>query len=239
MTMQASDDPRIARGMQTQLARRAELLRAGEQPLGWKLGFGAPAALEKLRLKMPITGFLLKRGLVPSGGMISLKGLVKPIAEPEIAVHMGKDLAGGADAKTVAAAIAGLGPAIEIADLDIAPEPDRIEAILAGNIFHRHVLLGPPDPARAGGKLAGLVSRALRNGAEVARTADPQGNIGQLLGIIGHLASQLAACGERLRAGEVVITGSVVPFFFLTAEDRSFAHELAPLGEVSVQLDHR
>jgi hypothetical protein len=36
------DDPRIAASMKTQLARRREILAAGDAPLGWKLGL-APA----------------------------------------------------------------------------------------------------------------------------------------------------------------------------------------------------
>jgi len=45
----AWDDPRISRGMVAQLRRRRELLDSGHQPLGWKLAFGGPAALERLR----------------------------------------------------------------------------------------------------------------------------------------------------------------------------------------------
>ena len=45
----AWDDPRIARGMRAQLARRRERIAAGEAPLGWKVGFGAPAAMKNAR----------------------------------------------------------------------------------------------------------------------------------------------------------------------------------------------
>jgi 2-keto-4-pentenoate hydratase len=41
------DDPRILRGMALQLGRRRDRLNAGQRPLGWKVGFGAPAALQK------------------------------------------------------------------------------------------------------------------------------------------------------------------------------------------------
>ena len=230
------DDPRIAAGMQTQLARRRALLAAGEAPLGWKLGLGAPAAMEKLGLRKPLTGYLLQRALQPSGSEVSLKGWVKPVAEPEIAVHMGKDLPAGADAAAVAAAIAGLGPAIELGDMDIAPEPGNVEAILAGNIYQRHVVLGPADASRAGGKLAGLQVRALRNGVEVATSTDPEANIGKILDLVRHVADTLGAFGERLRAGEVIITGAAVRFLVLGPADRSLAHKLDPIGEVSLRF---
>ena len=230
------DDPRIAAGMKTQLSRRRALLAAGDAPLGWKLGLGAPAAMEKLGLRKPLTGYLLKRALLPSGSEVSLKGWVKPVGEPEIAVHVGKDLPAGADAAAVAAAIAGLGPAIELGDMDIAPEPENIEAILAGNIYQRHVALSLPDASRAGGKLAGLQVRALRNGIEVATTADPEANVGKILDLVRHVADMLDAFGERLRAGEVIITGAAVPFLVLGPSDRGLAHRLDPIGEVSLRF---
>ena len=40
----AWDDPRIARGMEKQLAVRRARIAAGETPLGWKVGLGAPPA---------------------------------------------------------------------------------------------------------------------------------------------------------------------------------------------------
>src|SRR3990172_3004528 len=89
-------DPRIARGMQTQLGRWRERLNAGEQALGWKVGFGAPAAMEKLGITAPLIGFLTDRALVASGATLSLANWKKPLAGAEFAVRMGSDLAAGA-----------------------------------------------------------------------------------------------------------------------------------------------
>ena len=71
------EDPRIARGMAAQLARRRERLDAGEQPLGWKVGFGAPAAMEKLKLAAPLVGFLTDQALVASDATFSLAGVAQ------------------------------------------------------------------------------------------------------------------------------------------------------------------
>src|SRR5438270_5239927 len=153
--MNAWDDRRIARGMEKQLATRRARIAAGEKPLGWKVGLGAPPVMERLEIKAPLVGFMMQKSLVPNASAVSLAGWTKPVAEPEIAVHMGKDLPGGADRAATIAAIAALGPAIELADLN--PPPDDVEIALAGNIFHRHVILGPPDASRAGAQLDGLV----------------------------------------------------------------------------------
>jgi 2-keto-4-pentenoate hydratase len=156
------------------------------------------------------------------------------VAEPEIAVHMGKDLPGGADRATTAAAIAALGPAIELADLN--PPPDDVEVALAGNIFHRHVILGPSDPARAGAKLDGLVGHVFRRGALAAKQENVEQLIGEMIGIVQHVAGTLAAHGERLRAGDVIITGSIVPPPIIEPDETEFAYALEPLGGLSVKF---
>src|SRR2546423_4256574 len=124
--MRPQDDPRIVRGMATQLALRQQRLDAGDRPLGWKVGFGAPAILERFKISGPLVGFLTQAARIEPGSMVSLAGWTKPVAEPEVAVHIGRDLPAGADRITVAAAIAGISPAIELADLDEPPnEPER------------------------------------------------------------------------------------------------------------------
>ena len=216
-----------------QLSRWREHLARGEQPLGWKVGFGAPAAMEKLGIKAPLIGFLTDRALVSSGATLSLANWKKPLAEPEIAVHMGSDLPAGADRDAVKRAIKGIGPAIELADLD--RPPDDVEQILAGNIYQRHVILGVCDASRAGCTLDGLTGIILRNGTEAARTSDPQANTGELISIVRQVADILAAFDERLRAGQIIITGSIVPPLWVEAgEEVDF--QLDPLGGVSIRF---
>jgi len=226
-------DPRIGRGMRAQLALRAERIAAGEKPLGWKVGFGAPAAMKKLQIEAPLVGFLMERALLRSGASILVDQWIKPAAEAEIAVHMGHALAGGADRLAAAAAIAGLAPAIEIADVEFPP--DDVERILAADIYQRHVILGPRDASRAGCRLEGLDCRVLRNGAESARTADPQALTGDYIDIVRHVADVLHACGQRLEAGEVIITGSITPPLWVEAGDE-IHFELEPIGKLSVSF---
>lgn len=232
--MNAWDDPRIARGMEKQLATRKARIAAGEKPLGWKVGLGAPPAMERLKIKAPLVGFMMQKSLIPNASTVSFAGWHKPVAEPEIAVHMDKDLPGGANRATTIAAIAGLGPAIELADLN--PPPDDVEVTLAGNIFHRHVILGPSDPARAGAKLDGLVGHVFRRGALAAKQENVEALIGEMIGLVAHVAGTLAAHGERLRAGEVIITGSIVPPPIIEPDEAEFVYALEPIGGLSVRF---
>ena len=226
-------DSRVARGMKAQRALLNARTSAGERCIGWKVGFGAPAALAKMSLDAPLVGFLTDRAILQSGAAIALEAWKKAAAEPEIAVHLGSDLGGNANHTEIAAAIAGIGPAIELADVDFPP--DDVEAILAGNIYQRHVIFGRCDTTRAGGRLDRLVGRVIRNGVEVARTADPQALTGELIAIVRHVADTLAACDERLRAGQRIITGSIVPPLWITpGEEMVFA--LDPVDTVSVRF---
>jgi 2-keto-4-pentenoate hydratase len=225
-------DARIAAGMRDQLARRRERLRGGEQPLGWKLGFGSPAAAAEFELDRPLVGFLTDRGLLADGATVDVGGWANPLLEAEIAVHMRLDLEPGASRDDVGAAIGGLSAAIELADLD--PPPTDVRAILAGNIFHRHVILGPVDEARTSAE--GIGGRVLRDGAEVASTDDPAALTGELIEVLRLTGELLEACGERLRAGDVVITGSVVPQVPVGPGQR-LEVELGPLGRLTVSFE--
>jgi 2-keto-4-pentenoate hydratase len=230
---QAWDDPRIKSGMQQQLRCRREFLAAGKKPLGWKLAFGGPAALERLRINVPLVGFLMADAVVVSGSTISFAGWKKPAAEPELTVYLGKDLAPSADRQTIKDAIAGLGAAIEVADVD--HPSDDVEGTLARNIYQRHVILGNCDATRAGGNLSGLNARVLRNGAEMADTSDLEALTGELITIVGHVANLLAHFGETLRAGEIIIAGSITPPIWVEPGETIGFH-LEPLQPISINF---
>ena len=185
-SMNAWDHALIKKGLTAQLAKRRARIAAGEKPLGWKVGLGAPAVMQKLDLAAPLTGFLMQRGLLLSGSTVSLRGWTKPVAEPEICVRMASDLPGSASPGAAAAAIKEILPAIELADFDPAPTPDNLDAVLEGNIYQRHVILC--GNTRPGAGLDGLVSRVIRRGVEAARTTNPEALTGKLVEIVAHVA---------------------------------------------------
>lgn len=232
--MNASDYSRIKKGMLAQFADRRARIAAGAKPLGWKVGLGAPATMQKLGLEAPLIGYLMESALLPSGSTVSLKGWTRPVAEPEIAVRMARDLEANATPEEVMAAIKEIRPAIELANLEPVPAPDNLDVVLAGDIFQRHVLLGAGT--RAGGSVAGLTSRVVRRGIEVDRTTDPEALTGKLLAIVAHVANVVAAYDEQLSAGDIVITGSITPPPMIEPDEADFVHGIDPLGEVSVRF---
>lgn len=216
--------------MQTQLAKRRELLSSGARHLGWKAGFGSTAAMERLGTSGPLFGFLVDRNLLEAGSTVSIAGWTRPVFEAEIAVHLGSDVRAGANDQEVAAAIAGLGPAVELADSD--PAVTGVEEILAGDIFHRLVVLGP---VRKSSSIKGVEAIVLRDGNEIARTSDPTQPTGDMITVLQALAEVLDANGEGLRAGDVVITGSVVPPIEV-APGQVVRAEISPLGSIEVRF---
>jgi 2-keto-4-pentenoate hydratase len=227
-------DERVKRGMQAQLAARRDRLIAGERTLGWKVGFGASAAMSALDIDKPLIGYLLHSGIMASGSELPYSDFTKPAIEPEIAVYLGADVAGGSDATTIEAAISALGPAIEIADVSFAPT-EGVEKILAGNIYQRGVILGAVDERRAGAKLTDLTATIRRNGVDVDTPDDLESNTGRILGVVAVVADTLAAMGERLSAGQLIIVGSIVPPFILDGA-ATFEYSLGDAEAISIKI---
>ncbi|MGH3649568.1 MAG: hypothetical protein ACRDU9_02580 [Acidimicrobiia bacterium] len=230
MTSSGSDDPVVREGTRRMLERRAQLIEQGQRMIGWKLGFGAPAWLDKFGLAGPLVGFLPEGNRRATGATISCRGWVNPVAEPEIAVYLGGDVD---DPDRVAESISELGAAIELAD--VYPPPEDIVEVLEGNIFHRAVVLGSPDHPWGDGGVSELRARVSRNGSEIADTEDLETLTGGIVPIVGHVARLLQGAGERLRAGEVVIAGSVVPPIPVQPGDE-ITFELVPMSPISVTV---
>jgi 2-keto-4-pentenoate hydratase len=220
----APGEASIAPGMRAQLARRAELLDGGAEPIGWKVGFNVPAIQERLGIERPVAGFMTTAGLVADGAELTLGGDAV-LVEPEVAVELGADVPGGADPGTARAAIAALLPALEVTvppDLSLS-----VEQIVAGNVFHRAVAFGPRVEVDAPG-----AGRLIVNGAEQARI-DPEATVAHLAEMVSAIAGRLADAGERLRAGERIITGVLAPPPRATAGDW-VRLELDSLGGVEI-----
>jgi 2-keto-4-pentenoate hydratase len=203
-------DERIERGLRSQLARLEELLEDGHEHLGWKIGLNSPAVMDRMETDAPVVGFLTSATQLEEGDEHSLAGGTAVAAEAEVAIHLANDVPPDADAAAGRSAIQALGAAIELVDVDRPLEPDRLEEILADNVFHRGVVLGPPDPSRAGGSLDGVTGRVVVNGNDEARL-DVQEGAGDLGETVAIVAARLGMVGAALRAGDVIIAGALPP----------------------------
>jgi 2-keto-4-pentenoate hydratase len=212
------------------LARRAELIDGGDAAIGWKLGFGAPTWLGKFGIPGPVVGYLPESRRHSPGSTVSVQGWENPVAEPEIALHIGSDVD---DPDRAAEAVSAVAPAIELAD--VHPPPENIADVVAGNIFHRGVILGEPDPSRAGADITGLEAHITRDGTEEAVVTELEALTGELVSTLAHTARLLNAFGEGLRAGEVVIMGSVIPPIQIST-GTEIGFRLEPLPTITVSV---
>jgi 2-keto-4-pentenoate hydratase len=194
------EDPRVVEGTRRQLLARDRVeAEEGVHRLGWKLGLGAPPAREKWGIKGPAAGFITDATLLGSGARQSLEGWTKPVLEAEVAVRVSATPGG--------IGVGALALAIELADLGSGA--DDLADIVAGDIFHRRTVLGAfgPDPSTPVGEIV-----VERDGAAIDVASDPAALVGGTpAGMTAYLARYLAAVGEELRDGDVIITGSTVP----------------------------
>jgi 2-keto-4-pentenoate hydratase len=224
-------DERVRKGMDAMLSSFDTDLKRGESRRGWKLGFGTEAAMEKLGTTEPLVGYLLGGAQLESGSTCEITTWANPILEPEIAIHIGREVSSDDDDEESAAAIAGLGPAIELVDLDASEEDPQ--QILAANIYQRHYVLGAPQTERS--DVTGVTASILRNGEVVESTDDVTALTGTPVGLVRRTAAILGEAGERLKEGDVVIGGSIVTGIAIEAGDE-LTFQIPPLGMLELRF---
>ena len=209
----------VEEATRVQLEHWHKTLASGADRIGWKVGFNVPATQEKLGLDRPVVGHLTSATLVGADGIHSLAGAEAPLAEPEIAVEVGPD-----------AVIAGLGAAIEIADVPELPgSPDDVPRAVEGNIFHRAAAIGPSRARELPSELEAVLTV---NGEERERAAVGSYPLAEL---VRAVRERLEQADESLEVGDRIIAGTLTRPAEVEAGDR-VALELGPLGRVEVEL---
>jgi 2-keto-4-pentenoate hydratase len=219
--MTSEVDPRLASALAVQLRLWRASLAGGARRVGWKLGMG-----DRERIGAgPVIGHLTTATLLPAGATFQAAGIAALHADAEVAIELTRDVEPDADRDAARAAIGGYGAALELVDL--GPVAGGSADIVATNVFHRAVAFAPVRcaqmPTRVSGQL--IVGGAVRDSAPAA------GDYGEL---VRSVAVLLGCAGERLRAGDLLITGSVVQVP-VAAGDHVVA-DLGPLGSVGLSL---
>ena len=79
-------------------------------------------------------------------------------------------------------------------------------------------------------------ARVARSGTNIPAPADLETNIGEIVGIVRHVADVTAALGDGLRAGQFIICGSLTAPMLLEPGDSGVDYALDPIGAVSVRF---
>jgi 2-keto-4-pentenoate hydratase len=213
---------------------REALVAAGERVAGWKAGFTTRAAQAQWGVSEPVSAFLLARDVFPSGSEVPAARFASLAVEAEIAFVMARDLAGpGVTPARALLAVEGAVPALELIDVRFSGKP-RGTDVIADGVYANAVVLGPVLTPVAGLDLAleGLVYELNGTVAATNTAAEVMGNpVNSLVWIANHLGAR----GLGLRAGDIVMTGSVSTLLRPRAGDTVRA-TCTRLGSVAVRF---
>lgn len=175
---------------------------------GWKLGATSRAKQAQVGVHEPVRGFLASASALDLGEPLVTAQLIQPRAEPEIVFVMGRDLSGPAvTAADVLAATAGVAAGIEILDSRFVDYRFTMPDVIADNTSAgRYVVGAPVPPDGIDLRLAGVV---LEHNGEVTATAAGAAALGHPAAAVAWLVRALAAAGDGLRAGQIVLSGGL------------------------------
>ncbi len=200
----------IDEGYQLQRAIHAQLGANGDPRVGYKIGTTAPAGQRAFGLQEPVYA-----GLFGSGRSPTLAGaLARPLAEPslecEIALVLGDDI-DGADpalsAEQLADAVRSCHIACEVIDNRYGePLALGVPSLIADDFFHAGFVIGAANPEWREQDLTSVEAVIEVDGKQTTGAAT---DVMSAFAALRWLAGKLALHGERLRAGEIIMTGSI------------------------------
>ena len=225
----------------------ADQIAAGARVVGRKIGLTNPAVQEQFGVDRPDFGVLFESMACAPGTPIDGARTLQPKIEAEIAFVLAEDLTGSVIGPAeVAAATAYVVAALEIVDSRIAGWDIDIVDTIADNGSSGLFVLG--DRRQRLGRLD-LAESAMTLRRVAAGQSDAVGGSGYAVGevvssgtgasILGHplaavawLAAAVRDHGSPLRAGEVVLSGSLGPMVAVAPGD-AFQADISGVGQVS------
>lgn len=190
------------------LARRRA---AGETVIGKKIGVTSKAVQDMLGVHQPDFGFLTDRMLIAGDIDVARNGLIQPRAEAEIGFILKADLKGpGITAEDVIAATDAIFPCFEIVDSRIADWKIGIVDTIADNASCGVFVIGEGRADPRDHDLPDLKVTVTKNGQPLSegRGRAVQGSPAEA---VAWLANTLGAYGVSLDAGDIILSGSLVP----------------------------
>lgn len=216
-----------------QAANTAYWTLGGRKRVGAKIGLTARAVQAQLGVDQPDFGTLFADMEVLDGDIVAPGRLIQPKVEAEVAFVMARTP--DAERLTTAElidAVAYALPAIEIVDSRIENWDIRIVDTIADNASSGLFVLGTtPCPLEALDlRLCGMVLE--KNGDPVSFGAGAA-CLGHPLHALGWLARTMAARGQPLLAGDIILSGALGPMVGVLPGDQVVAR-IEGLGSVRV-----
>jgi 2-keto-4-pentenoate hydratase len=219
-----TDDLPAAYAVQQGLVQKR--LAAGATVVGRKIGATSEAVQNQLGVDQPDFGYLLDDMDVSDQDPISMRRLLQPRVEAEVAFRMATDVAPASEDEitldAVRAAVDVALPALEIVDSRIDQWDIGFTDTVADNASSGLYVVG-----REGRTLDELepreVEMSLSINGEVRSSGNGAACLGDPLEALRWLAVQCHRFGDPLRAGQVVLSGALGPFVPFAAGDKVVA----------------
>ena len=211
-------------------------VQAGERIVGKKIGLTSKAVMTMLNVNQPDFGFLTDKMIYSQGQDMPIsEQLIQPRAEGEIAFILKKDLCGpGITSADVLAATDCVMPCFEVVDSRIEDWKIKIQDTVADNASCGLIVLGDSavDPRNVDLATCGMVVE--KNGVIISTGAGAAA-MGSPVNCIVWLANTLGQFGISLNAGEVILSGSLVPLEPVQAGD-FMSVSIGGIGSASVRF---
>jgi len=228
-------DGDIDAAYEVQRLHAEHMLAAGHRLVGRKIGLTSPAVQRQLGVDQPDFGALFSDMALPHGGSVPAGRLLQPKVEAEVALVLAADLTDpGCTTADVRDATAYASPALEIVDSRIAGWDISIVDTVADNASSGLFVLGADRVRLAQVDLAGVRMR-MQRGGEVVSQGTGTDCLGGPLTAAAWLAATLARRGDPLRAGDIVLTGTLGPMVPAAAGD-VFTAGITGLGSVQISF---
>ncbi|MEI5675046.1 MULTISPECIES: 2-keto-4-pentenoate hydratase [unclassified Nocardioides] len=197
-------------------------LAGGVHVVGRKIGATSKAVQDQLGVDQPDFGYLLSDMDVSHDDPISMRTLVQPRVEGEVAFVLAQDLDGEITPESVRAAVEVALPALEIVDSRIAAWDITFTDTVADNASSGLFVVGTD-----GRTLEELeprdVTMSLTINGEERSSGTGAACLGDPLEALRWLAVQAQAFGDPLRAGHLILSGALGPFVPFAPGDRVVA----------------
>jgi 2-keto-4-pentenoate hydratase len=185
---------------------------------GVKVATTTKVMQELMGITHPCGGAIFVRTIHPSPARIAKSDFVNLRIESEIALKLGADMPAAKapwTAESVMPYVAGAMPAYElIEDRNAVYTETNAVSMIVENCWNGGVVIGAPRPVKPQ-DIIGVTGRQTLNGKSIGegKSEDP-------FATLAWLANLLAERNRDLKAGMVVITGSLIPTFSIQAGDR-------------------
>ena len=208
----------------------------GERVVGKKIGVTSKPVQDMLNVHQPDFGFLTDAMICVDAADIQIQGkLISPRAEGEIAFRLKKGLIGpGVTEADVLDATETIIPCFEIVDSRIADWKIKIQDTIADNASCGVYVLGKNEVDPRNFDLPNLKMKVYKN-SELHSEGLASAVQGNPLTAVAWLANTLGEFGIPFKAGEVILSGSLVPLIPVVAGDK-MSLEIEGIGGCSCQF---